>query len=221
VTKVDLPPRVAEALRLLAQGHDAKSIAAVTGSTLPAINERLREAGRRMGTTSSREAARIAFGAQEICHEKIDASSGRMLTQRGQSELTKRTSLMSAAGLFIIVAALAINLEHLPSVSSEARVVQTSPAHGSVIAPGPFLLSITYDRAKLADAMSYVQVSPATFPECSFAPILSSDRRTISVRCNAKPNRTYEIWLNRQPYMNFREANGRSAKPHYLRFRVR
>jgi DNA-binding CsgD family transcriptional regulator len=48
-----------EALRLLLDGHDAKSIARHLGLSVHTIHERLREARRKMSTSSSREAARL------------------------------------------------------------------------------------------------------------------------------------------------------------------
>ena len=47
-----------DALRLLLRGHDAKSSAQALGLSVHTVNERLREARRKLGTTSSREAAR-------------------------------------------------------------------------------------------------------------------------------------------------------------------
>jgi DNA-binding CsgD family transcriptional regulator len=54
-----LTEREREALRLIAQGHTAKSIANLAGSTPVAVNERLREARRKTGVSSSRELARL------------------------------------------------------------------------------------------------------------------------------------------------------------------
>jgi DNA-binding CsgD family transcriptional regulator len=54
-----LTEREREALRLIAQGHTAKSIANLHGSTPVAVNERLREARRKTGISSSRELARL------------------------------------------------------------------------------------------------------------------------------------------------------------------
>lgn len=48
-----------ETLRLLVRGHDAKSIASSLGLSVHTINERLREARRKLHTSSSREAARL------------------------------------------------------------------------------------------------------------------------------------------------------------------
>lgn len=52
------------ALRLLLRGHDAKSSARELGLSVHTVNERLREARRKLGTTSSREAARLLLEAE-------------------------------------------------------------------------------------------------------------------------------------------------------------
>jgi DNA-binding CsgD family transcriptional regulator len=60
-----------EILRLLANGHTAKSIATRLGRSETAINERLREARRKTGVGSSRELARL-LDAQNIWDKNID-----------------------------------------------------------------------------------------------------------------------------------------------------
>lgn len=47
-----------QALRLLVNGFDAKSMAQHLGLSVHTVNERLREARRKMAVSSSREAAR-------------------------------------------------------------------------------------------------------------------------------------------------------------------
>lgn len=51
--------REKETLRLLLNGHDAKSIALTLGLSVHTVNERLRDARRKLGVGSSREAARL------------------------------------------------------------------------------------------------------------------------------------------------------------------
>jgi DNA-binding CsgD family transcriptional regulator len=63
-----------EILRLLAEGHTVKSIAAGLNRSEASINERLREARRKTGVGSSRELARL-LDAQKIWDRKIDLSS--------------------------------------------------------------------------------------------------------------------------------------------------
>jgi hypothetical protein len=60
-------------LGLLAEGHTAKSIAAATGTTVGAVNERLREARRKTGAGSSRELARA------LTQENWDGKMGVVL----------------------------------------------------------------------------------------------------------------------------------------------
>jgi len=52
-----LTDREKETLRLLLSGHDAKSIARELGLSVHTVNERLRDARRRLHVSSSREAA--------------------------------------------------------------------------------------------------------------------------------------------------------------------
>lgn len=54
-----LTEREKETLRLLVRGHDAKSIAQHLGLSVYTINERLRDARRKLDVSSSREAARL------------------------------------------------------------------------------------------------------------------------------------------------------------------
>ena len=56
-----LSQREKETLRLLLSGHDAKTIAAALGLSVYTVNERLREARRKLGVSSSRQAARILY----------------------------------------------------------------------------------------------------------------------------------------------------------------
>ena len=67
----DLSEKEREALRLLLAGHDAKSSARELGVTHHAINDRLRSARRKLGTSSSREAALALAEAEGTTPEPI------------------------------------------------------------------------------------------------------------------------------------------------------
>ncbi|NJC05672.1 DNA-binding CsgD family transcriptional regulator [Sphingomonas kaistensis] len=58
-----------EVLRLLLQGHDAKSTARDLGASVHSVNERLRSARRKLGLSSSREAARLLGEAEQDTHK--------------------------------------------------------------------------------------------------------------------------------------------------------
>lgn len=53
-----------QTLRLIVRGHDAKSIARALNLSVHTINERLRDARRKMAVSSSREAARLLLAAE-------------------------------------------------------------------------------------------------------------------------------------------------------------
>lgn len=52
-------------LRLLLAGHDAKSVARALGISVHTVNDRLRDARRKLGVSSSREAARLLAEAEQ------------------------------------------------------------------------------------------------------------------------------------------------------------
>lgn len=55
-----------QTLRLIVRGHDAKSTARSLGLSVHTINERLRDARRKMAVSSSREAARLLLEAEGL-----------------------------------------------------------------------------------------------------------------------------------------------------------
>jgi DNA-binding CsgD family transcriptional regulator len=63
-----------QTLRLIVRGHDAKSIARELGLSVHTINERLRDARRKLSVSSSREAARQLFDHEGAAPEKIGDS---------------------------------------------------------------------------------------------------------------------------------------------------
>lgn len=86
-----------ETLRLLVSGHDAKSIARELGLSVHTINDRLRDARRKLSVTSSREAARILartedtdpnkFVAKEmgVSHTEADIHRSEQPAEKGRS----------------------------------------------------------------------------------------------------------------------------------------
>ncbi|WP_413629941.1 helix-turn-helix domain-containing protein [Novosphingobium sp. JCM 18896] len=61
-----LTERDKETLRLLLRGHDAKSIAQIQELSVHTVNERLRDARKKLGVSSSREAARLLAASEDI-----------------------------------------------------------------------------------------------------------------------------------------------------------
>lgn len=78
-----------ETLRLLVDGHDAKSMARHLGLSVHTINERLRDARRKMSASSSREAARQLREIEGRTPEYLgDKALGEAAADPGMEEMT-------------------------------------------------------------------------------------------------------------------------------------
>lgn len=226
-----LTDKECEALRLLARGHDAKSAAQVLGLSVHTVNERLAEARRKVGVSSSRAAARRLaehdpeiFGPQFLgVADPAAAKSVHAVTAGARpSHIVWGVLLMLSATL--IVAALAI-LGGAPKSGGAAtapHVVSTSPAAGAVVPAGTIALRVTFNRPMRPGSYSFVRKAVETYPDCGDnRPEQSADGRTFTLHCRLEPGRQYEIWFNSPPYMNFVDEAGVVATPYQLLFRAR
>jgi DNA-binding CsgD family transcriptional regulator len=132
-----------QALRLLAQGHTAKSIANTIGSTPLAVNERLREARRKTGVGSSRELARM-LKAQENRHELMAMGNGRSLASslsQPDAEIWRpQMGVFAMFGLLALTAAGAaaflMQAQPIDEPKSNAQMI-TDPDLGTFAVDGP------------------------------------------------------------------------------------
>lgn len=76
-------------LRLILQGHDAKSMASELGLSVHTINERLRKARRKLQVTSSKEAARLLLGGEGAEHKPL-VSIDLGATRQGETRQMKQ-----------------------------------------------------------------------------------------------------------------------------------
>jgi DNA-binding CsgD family transcriptional regulator len=151
-----------ETLRLLLAGHDAKSMARHFGLSVHTINERLRDARRKLSASSSREAARLlrqAEGAdpQSLGDDGIGDAAPLSLPQGGG---TARSGPLPRAawaigGLAMIafaLAALALSPAHRthnpaphgrPTVLAESRVTEAARQWLALVDAGKWPESFT------------------------------------------------------------------------------
>jgi DNA-binding CsgD family transcriptional regulator len=125
-----------DALRLLLRGHDAKSSVRELGLSVHTVNERLREARRKLGTTSSRQAARVLMAAERDTPESLtdkqlgDAregapAAGMMASATRRSAGTRSAAiLVGVTVMSLILAALFLPASPL-SVLAPAAVTET------------------------------------------------------------------------------------------------
>lgn len=134
-------------LRLLAQGHTAKTIASSEGLSVNAVNERLRSARRKTGAVSSRELARLIDGQaapapQEIRHKLIDVDGASSSPPTSRSDAARGAGSKVVWGSVMIVGVLAAGAMAVlvlgragtgTGSGTEARKVQDFPVpiHGA------------------------------------------------------------------------------------------
>jgi DNA-binding CsgD family transcriptional regulator len=120
-----LSEREKETLRLLLEGHDAKSIASNFGISVHTVNERLRTARRKLGVSSSREAARTLArfdqGAHNIVVDKEigvvgDAQQGQEARRSKGLKGVKHPVILAIGGTLLM--SLIIATAMLTSVAS-------------------------------------------------------------------------------------------------------
>lgn len=107
-----------ETLRLIVRGHDAKSAASELHLSVHTINERLRNARRKLDVTSSREAARLlleseAQDPQELVSKQIGDASIADLPDNPQTRPRRRSArfwLGGFATMSLLVLVLSVTL---------------------------------------------------------------------------------------------------------------
>jgi DNA-binding CsgD family transcriptional regulator len=125
-----------DALRLLLRGHDAKSSARELGLSVHTVNERLRDCRRKLGTTSSREAARRLLEAESEAPESVgdkplgDAPAPTPMAAMAASATRRRVGprpaviLIGVAVMSLVLAALFLPVSPV-SVMAPAAMIET------------------------------------------------------------------------------------------------
>ncbi len=130
-----------ETLRLLVSGHDAKSMATLLGLSVHTVNERLRDARRKLAVSSSREAARQLRASEDRTPEILgDKALGEAAAAPGVEETTAsagtrrmgRPSGWIAGGLIM---SFALALFAFVSLSGRADTPAAAPATAPAESP--------------------------------------------------------------------------------------
>lgn len=207
---------------LLAEGHTAKSAAALLDTSEAAVNERLREARRKTGVGSSRELARLV--AQETRDEKIGVAGrgAHAAVERRVLNLWARWPVLLGVSALVILAsvvgavtALAVSGQAAPE--GPPRVVATYPKTGAVVPTGTITLKVTFDRPMFA-SWSFVSRDAQSTPACDGRPVQSSDGRSFSMTCKVEPGRAYWMGFNNALHKKFMSVDGVPATPAFVSF---
>lgn len=121
-----------QTLRLMAQGHDAKSLARHLDLSVHTINERLRDARRKLGVSSSREAARLLRQQEQVAYEKVgDRRFGGAPVEPSNPQSYEQTAATSSGtrrlgGPTMLIALSALSLALVRSDSPAPAAPQAS-----------------------------------------------------------------------------------------------
>jgi DNA-binding CsgD family transcriptional regulator len=170
-------------LRLLAEGHTAKSIATELETTPAAINERLREARRKTGVGSSRELARL-LKAQENRHEQIgvgrESSPGAGSLPTDAEPRRLQTGVFTMIALFLAMAVGAAALMPQPP----ATLNEVEPLTGTPIPSGPDPAALhARIRAEPRDASWAPQMEAAIRARAMQLPLIGKEGNELRVTC--------------------------------------
>lgn len=132
-----------QTLRLIVRGHDAKSMARHLGLSIHTVNERLRDARRKLEVSSSREAARLlleteAGSPENLADKQIgEASSSANMGQDaapgiGMARMQRQTALIAGVVIMsIFLGVLALSLVSggtgTSAVANGSSVATTAP----------------------------------------------------------------------------------------------
>lgn len=143
-----------ETLRLLVIGYDAKSMARHLGLSVHTVNERLREARRKMAVSSSREAARL-LRETESAHPELlgdkglgDApppGSAQVIGQPAQDDATRRRTGWIVGGLAM---SFSFALLALSALSGPGQAPATPLTAASAVTPAPAAEQAAIDAAR-------------------------------------------------------------------------
>jgi DNA-binding CsgD family transcriptional regulator len=147
----DLTEKERQALRLLGQGHDAKSIARHLGLSIHTINERLRDARRKLATSSSREAARLLraqegpefFGDKSLGADTAPAAD-QSFPQQPSKRMVPLFWLIGGFAMLIALAGLALAFA-LPNAATAPDATTAATDAPAVAAARGFMAMIDAD----------------------------------------------------------------------------
>ncbi|HMP04482.1 MAG TPA: Ig-like domain-containing protein [Gemmatales bacterium] len=110
-----------------------------------------------------------------------------------------------------------VTLENVPPV-----VVKTVPEAGAAdVDPKLTEIKVTFSKEMTDKSWSWVIVAEENYPKTTDEPRFQPDEKTCVLPVKLEAGKTYALWLNRDPFTSFRDADGRSAVPYLLVFRTR
>lgn len=130
-----------QTLRLIVRGHDAKSLARHLDLSVHTVNERLRDARRKMGVSSSREAARIllekesadpdSFADKRLGEARSPTGMGQSGARNANLRTGHRLAILAGGMIMLLSLALLSSMTLLDAPTSAISEPVTTPVAAS------------------------------------------------------------------------------------------
>jgi DNA-binding CsgD family transcriptional regulator len=155
-----------QTLRLIVRGHDAKSTARHLGLSVHTINERLRDARRKLAVSSSREAARMVFEREgsdpkSVADEEFrEAVPPQDVKQDSPGQIKRRARIGTGAVIMSLVLGF-LALFGLPQIASnqDGGTSSVEAVNSAVVASAKAWLALVdqrkWDESWAATASSF------------------------------------------------------------------
>ena len=194
-----------QTLRLIVRGHDAKSIARSLDLSVHTINERLRDARRKMAVSSSREAARLLLAAEGGVEEGPtpelfgDAEIGE---DAGRAPMDQQATPIGGAGrahrqprliLGVLAMTLVLGLLALTALPGTTSTPQLMPI-GASATTNPQIVDTARQFLLLVDQSRWdesYQMTGAAFRKLNTADLWTSVSNKVRVPLGAAVSRKF------------------------------
>ncbi len=192
-----------ETLRLIVRGHDAKSVARSLGLSVHTINERLRDARRKLAVSSSREAARLLLEAEggEVVPPVHDFRGDTVFGEAtppvpGDPESAPAPGAgrflrlpHAAIGVAVMFLALAVLV-----LAAAPQLTATSPATAAAEAPKPAVIEAARQFLTLVDQSRWDNsycLTDTAFQKLNTSQVWAAVSEKVRVPLGAAVSRTF------------------------------
>ena len=88
------------------------------------------------------------------------------------------------------------------------------------VPPGEYEVEVTFSKEMKDRSWSWSTAWADSTPKMIGDPRYEADHKTCVVKVKLEANKTYGFWLNSEKFHNFKDAQGHSAVPYLLVFKI-
>jgi len=204
-----------QTLRLIVRGHDAKSVARSLGLSVHTINERLRDARRKMAVSSSREAARLLFESEggeptspspELFGDRgIGEAAGDVTVDQGKAPISGARRITRHPWIVIGVLLMTIALGLLALAALPQAVSSPPKSAAADVKPTAEIVDAARQWLALVDQNRWddsYRATGASFRKMNTAQVWADVSEKMRAQFGAAKSRTFlsEEYLPAPPY---------------------